>query len=134
MKNVILAVVIAIASSVALANTKVVCTTGADTNFGYVVKLNGPSEGRVETATVIQFSSLSQDVVAELACGEPEGEVHPDAIFTTRCVEPELADGGYSVVREVGGFAGFNHVKLYEVTFAGSNLLATLPCRSVNPR
>lgn len=88
------------------------------------------------TAALVESQSIAGPrIVAELVCQRPHnhGPARPDQIISlAHCSEPELRDAGYTVVLQTGGLVGTLRAFLSEVTFAGSDPVATLRCRERN--
>ncbi len=114
-----------VANANALNHTNVLNCASSNSQFSVSI-----SATRNE-ALVVQSENGKTETVGRLACqATNERLTHPDQIITTlSCYEPFLRDAGYSLILRQGGIANISQMRLSEVSFIGSKVIASLYCK-----
>lgn len=95
---------------------------------GYMAEISAD-----QSTLQIQTQTIAGPItVANLVCGDEEAPElgTADVPSTIYCYEPHIADAGYAAVIVKGGFSGTTMVQLSEVSFMGSQAVATLLCKA----
>ena len=128
MKKMIMMGAVLLLAGVAQADDEMKCRdVNAGPDHGYYIRISGD----LTSAQVSEQTFAGPRILANLVCSPQESRIqHPDQMVTiARCREPETADAGYSVVVRSGGFTGITMATLSEVTFFGTEQVASLLCR-----
>lgn len=99
---------------------------GAGPDNGYIVSVS--SNGG--EATIQQETIAGPQTLATLTCVKPRGNSRRTgslAVILT-CSEPQIRDGGYSLVITQGGVTGLTNATVYQETIMGAKTLAQLLC------
>jgi hypothetical protein len=87
----------------------------------------------MNSATLTKTTETGAEVLSVFRCDpiqvrEPNDGQYDQIVNINNCYEPNLADAGYSVRVNSGGFAGITIAEIYEISFFGTTYLASLVC------
>lgn len=122
MQSILLTAVLALASSSAFASNLACRDVNAGPDHGYYISFSKNLKG----AVVSMQSIAGPREVAKLKCAKPDQRGDLTEII---CTQPGLADAGYMVIVQSGGFTGATSAILQSISFAGANHIADFRCR-----